>query len=47
MDVPGLCSNCGGEAKPACSCILCGAIVCSKCFLPEKGTCKKCSFKSV
>ena len=41
----GICSICGGLAEPAYTCMLCGAIVCSKCFLPEKGVCRKCAAK--
>jgi hypothetical protein len=41
--VPGVCSVCGGLAKPAYSCMMCGAVVCMRCFDIDSGLCRVCS----
>jgi len=43
MERPTICSVCGGMAKPAHTCQLCGATVCDADFRPEKGICSKCA----
>lgn len=40
----GICSACGGEGTIH-TCRLCGANVCSRCYNPSLGMCKKCSKK--
>ncbi|MDD3754378.1 MAG: zinc finger HIT domain-containing protein [Methanobacterium sp.] len=41
MEVRGLCSICGSIAKMY-TCSLCGSLVCSRCFQPKQGICKRC-----
>ena len=43
MERPAICSSCGGMAKPAYTCTLCGAVVCAKCYLVGRNICKKCA----
>jgi hypothetical protein len=43
MEVSGICSSCGGVARPAHTCSLCGAIVCSKCFDSDLNMCRRCA----
>jgi len=42
----GICSICGGVAKPAYTCMLCGAVCCANCFVVELGLCKRCAAKT-
>ncbi len=46
MERGALCAICGGPALPAYTCMLCGSIVCSKDFVPEKGLCRRCAAKA-
>ncbi|MBN2330253.1 MAG: orotate phosphoribosyltransferase [Candidatus Aenigmarchaeota archaeon] len=43
MEMTGVCSICGGYAKPVYTCSLCGAMVCNKCFNNDLGLCRRCA----
>jgi hypothetical protein len=44
--VAGLCTVCGGLARPAFTCGMCGIIVCRKCFNEDLGLCMRCATQS-
>ncbi|MDD3454596.1 orotate phosphoribosyltransferase [Methanothermobacter tenebrarum] len=44
LEVRGLCSLCGKVAFLH-TCRLCGALVCSDCYVPELGVCRICAGK--
>ncbi|UCD03269.1 MAG: orotate phosphoribosyltransferase [Candidatus Aenigmatarchaeota archaeon] len=46
MKVAGICAECSRVAKPAYTCSVCGASVCSKCFNTDLGTCRRCAGQS-
>ena len=46
MEVAGICPECSAVAKPAHTCNVCGAIVCSKCFNTDLGVCNRCAGQS-
>ncbi|MCC7551707.1 orotate phosphoribosyltransferase [Methanobacterium ferruginis] len=41
MEVWGICSICGRSGKMY-TCSLCGNLVCSRCFIPQRGICQRC-----
>lgn len=46
MKVAGICSVCGGLAKPAFTCEMCGTVVCSRCYNLDLSLCERCSAQS-
>ena len=40
---PGICSICGKMADPVYTCRLCGAMVCSNCFIASRAICRRCA----
>jgi len=46
MMVTGICTICGGLAKPTYTCEMCGAFICKKCLNMDLMLCVRCSAQS-
>lgn len=42
----GICSICGGPARPVYTCMICGALCCVHCFDTGLGICRNCAVKA-